>query len=107
MSFEDKDFIIRQIKQLAEGLGQFLTLNSVKEMIQYDDEEEGVLSDAEIEAILLMYNVRKIQQENDLSNETLSKELGINEGDLINLENGVKYPDPPELIALRTFTNTR
>lgn len=105
MSLEDKDFIIRQIKQVAEGLGQFLSLNSVKEMVQYDDIEEDVLSDEEIEAILLMHNVRKVQQDKNLSDEALSKELGINNGDLINLENGEKHPTTTELTVLRSFTN--
>lgn len=105
MSLEDKDFIIRQIKQVAEGLGQFLSLNSVKEMVQYDDTEEDVLSDEEIGAILLMHNVRKVQQDKNLSDEALSKELGINNGDLINLENGEKHPTTTELTVLRSFTN--
>jgi len=105
LSLEDKDFIVRQIKQIAEGLGQFLSLNSVKEMIQYDDTEEDVLSDEEIEAILLMHNVRKVQQDKNLSDEALSKELGINNGVLINLENGEKHPTTTELTVLRSFTN--
>lgn len=86
-------------------MGQFLSLNSVKEMIQYDDTEEDVLSDEEIGAILLMHNVRKVQQDKNLSDEALSKELGINNGDLINLENGEKHPTTTELTVLRSFTN--
>ncbi|GAA3013797.1 helix-turn-helix domain-containing protein [Tetragenococcus solitarius] len=85
-------------------MGQFLSLNSVKEMIQYDDTEEDVLSDEEIEAILLMHNVRKVQQDKNLSDEALSKELGINNRVLINLENGEKHPTT-ELTVLRSFTN--
>ncbi|GBD66869.1 hypothetical protein TEHN7128_1515 [Tetragenococcus halophilus subsp. halophilus] len=105
MSFEDKDFIIRQIKQLAEGIGQFLSLQSVKELIHYDNAEKDLVSDAEIEAILLMHSVRKIQQDNNLTDETVSEELGVNQDDLASLENAEKVPTPDELVSLRNFVN--
>lgn len=103
MVLEDKDFIMRQVKQLAEGMGKFLGLESIKELINYDQSEEGVLSDDEIEAIILMANVKEIQKDRKLSNKEVSKELGITEKDLDNLYNSEGYTMPSELSMLRHF----
>lgn len=39
MALEDEDFIIRQTKLLAKGLGQFLGKESVDEILQQDAEQ--------------------------------------------------------------------
>lgn len=106
LSFEDKDFIIRQIKQLAEGIGQFLSLQSVKELIHYDNAEKGLVSDEEIEAILLMHNIRKVQQDQNLTDKVISGKLEISQSDLTELENGEKVPASNELVSLRKFVNS-
>lgn len=37
MSMEEKDYIIRQAKQLAQGLGKFLDKASVNEILKQDE----------------------------------------------------------------------
>lgn len=103
MAFEEKDFIMRQIKQLAEGMGKFLGLESIKEIINYDQAEEDKLSDDEIETIILMTNLQEIQKEKRLSNEEISKELGIAEQDLEELYNSERFAAPAEHIEIRDF----
>lgn len=39
MPLEDEDFILRQVKQMAQGLGQFLSKEDVKEILQMEDEQ--------------------------------------------------------------------
>lgn len=77
MGLEDKDFILRQVQELAEGIGKFLGKESIKELVNYDQSQEGALSDEDIEAILLITTIRDIQESEGLSDEDLSNELGI------------------------------
>lgn len=103
MALEDKDFIVRQVQQLAEGIGKFLGKESIKELINYDQSQEGALTDDEIETILLMTDIKEIQENKSLSNQEVSKELGITEKDLEDLYNSDRFATPSELIALRDF----
>ncbi|MFW3578313.1 hypothetical protein [Vagococcus fluvialis] len=39
MSYEEKDWILRQIKQIAKGLGQMLGRESIKEIVNLEMSE--------------------------------------------------------------------
>ncbi len=46
MSYEEKDWLMRQIKQLAQGLGQMLGKESIKEIIallDYEAKKNGII----------------------------------------------------------------
>lgn len=103
MGLEDKDFILRQVQELAEGIGKFLGKDSIKELINYDQSQEGALSDEDIETILLVTSIRDIQESEGLSDEDLSSELGMTEQDLEKLYNNERSVTPVELEALRDF----
>lgn len=66
MALEDKDFIVRQVQQLAEGIGKFLGKESIKELIKYDQSQDGALTDDEIETILLVVDVKEIQKNKNI-----------------------------------------
>lgn len=103
MALEDKDFIVRQVQQLAEGIGKFLGKESIKELINYDQSQDDTLTDDEIETILLIIDIKEIQENKNLSNQEVAKELGITEDDLVNLYNSERFATPSELITLRNF----
>lgn len=103
MGLEDKDFVLRQVQELAEGIGKFLGKDSIKELINYDQSQEGALSDEDIETILLVTSIRDIQKSEGLSDEDLSSELGMTENDLENLYNNERSAASVELEALRDF----
>lgn len=103
MGLEDKDFILRQVQELAEGVGKFLGKDSIKELINYDQSQEGALSDEDIEAILLVTTIRDIQESQGLSDEDLSSELGMTEQDLERLYNNERSATSTELETLRDF----
>lgn len=103
MGLEDKDFVLRQVQELAEGIGKFLGKDSIKELINYDQSQEGALSDEDIEAILLVTTIRDIQESEGLSDEDLSSELGMTEQDLEKLYNNERSVTPVELETLRDF----
>lgn len=107
MGLEDKDFILRQVQELAEGIGKFLGKESIKELINYDQSQEGALSDEDIEAILLITTIRDIQESEGLSDEDLSNELGMPENGLEKLYNNERSVTPDELNALRDFVEEK
>lgn len=107
MGLEDKDFVLRQVQELAEGIGKFLGKDSIKELINYDQSQEGALSDEDIEAILLVTTIRDIQESEGWSDEDLSSELGMTEQDLEKLYNNERSATPVELKALRDFVEEK
>lgn len=107
MGLEDKDFVLRQVQELAEGIGKFLGKDSIKELINYDQSQEGALSDEDIEAILLVTTIRDIQESESLSDEDLSSELGMTEQDLEKLYNNERSVTSVELEILRDFVTEK
>lgn len=105
MALEDKDFIIRQVQQLAEGIGKFLDKESIKELIHYDQSQDETLMDDEIEMILLITDVKEIQEVNKLSQKDIARELGITEMDLEKLYNHERFADSTELKAIQEFVD--
>lgn len=103
MSIEDQDFIIRQVQQLAKGLGKFLGLDAIKEILQLEQTEDGKLADEEIETILLVTNIEEIQLNRGLTFEELSKETSLSPEVIKGLVSNKRFADENELIKLRSF----
>lgn len=49
MGMEEKDYIMRQAKQLAQGLGKFLNQDSVNEILKQDQKIDKKSSDRSTE----------------------------------------------------------
>ncbi|WP_240488061.1 hypothetical protein [Enterococcus ureasiticus] len=49
MGVEDKDFIMRQIKQLGEGLGTFLGKEDVDKILSFGEDAEKEIEDSSLE----------------------------------------------------------
>lgn len=107
MSLEEKDFILRQVKQIAVSMGRLLSLASIKELINYESSVDEILSDEEIECIILISNLREIQEKEQLTDEFISKHIGIDINDLSDLENGLRSPTVAELNSIRLFVSSR
>ncbi|MER2295397.1 MAG: hypothetical protein ABS913_08760 [Desemzia incerta] len=103
MGLEDKDFILRQVQELAEGIGKFLGKDSIKELINYDQSQEGALTNEDIETILLVTTIRDIQESEGMSDKDISTALGMTERDLDDLYNNERSVTAVELEALRDF----
>ena len=54
MSYEEKDWILRQIKQIAAGLGRMLSRESVMEIINLESGIADSLTNEELDDILLL-----------------------------------------------------
>lgn len=103
MALEDKDFILRQVKTLAKGLGMLLSKESLKELINYQASEEESLSDEVIQQIILLADV---QRQGELLNMTpvqLAQELGMEPTRWLDLIKGDALPTPAEADCLLHF----
>ncbi|WYK02323.1 hypothetical protein A5821_003466 [Enterococcus sp. 7F3_DIV0205] len=59
MGVEDKDFIMRQIKQLGEGLGTFLGKEDVDKILSFGEDAEKEVEDSSFEKKQKLADVAK------------------------------------------------
>lgn len=84
---EEKDFIMRQVKQVAKNLGSFLSKESLKEFLHYDLSNQESLSDREIEQILLISSLKETITMNQLSETFVESETGLSAIDIEKAHN--------------------
>ncbi|MGL5686213.1 MAG: hypothetical protein ACRCXQ_10515 [Vagococcus fluvialis] len=101
MSYEEKDWILRQIKQIAKGLGQMLGRESIKEIVNLEMSESEQLSDEELDDILLLLDVEeKVKQP-----KQIEKLTGIKEDRFQELVKDYSLLTEEERIVLKKYTN--
>ncbi|MEQ7217347.1 hypothetical protein ABQD64_02750 [Vagococcus fluvialis] len=101
MSYEEKDWILRQIKQIAKGLGQMLGRESIKEIVNLEMSESEQLSDEELDDILLLLDVEeKVKQPRQIEELTGTKEDRFQE-----LVKDYSLLTEEERIVLKKYTN--
>lgn len=101
MSYEEKDWILRQIKQIAKGLGQMLGRESIKEIVNLEMSESEQLSDEELDDILLLLDVEeKVKQPKQIEELT-----GIKEDRFKELVKDYSLLTEEERIVLKKYTN--
>lgn len=83
----EKDFIMRQIKQIAKNFGSFLSKESLKEFINYDQSSEESLTDQEIDQILLISSLKEAIQMNQLSEKLVESETGFSAEEIEHAHN--------------------
>lgn len=77
MTYYERDYLMRQIEQLAKGLGRFMSLSAVKEIIGQDEIEAGGLSQEEVNSLIVMNQLENFMNQRNLSNAQISRALGI------------------------------
>lgn len=105
MALQDEDFIIRQVQQLAKGLGKFMGLEGIKDILQFEQSEDGELTDDQIETIVLMTHIEEIQTNKDLTLNALSQELRLKPEDINALYANERFATEEELERLRTYVD--
>lgn len=103
MSLQDQDFIIRQVQQLAKGLGRFMGLEGIKDILQFEQTEDGELTDDQIETIVLITHIEEIQTNKDLSIHALSQEIRIKPEDINALYANERFATESELEKMRLY----
>lgn len=83
----EKDFLMRQIKEMAKNLGSFLSKESIKEFIDYDRSSQESLSDKEIDQILLISSLKETIRNNQLSEDFVKSKTEFNSDEIEKAHN--------------------
>lgn len=77
MPIEDQDFIMRQLKGYAKGIGVLLDIKSLKELLKLEFSVDDDVSDREIESIIYTARIENYINTRLLSQMELEKLLDL------------------------------
>lgn len=75
--YDENDYIMKQIKSMVRGLGKFMGLEQIKELLQLSDDQQGTITDLELETIIVISKLEIIIANKEISIDELSDELMI------------------------------
>lgn len=107
MSLEDQDYIMRQIQLFAKGIGKFLDIFSIKEILKSEYSIKDEMTDREIESIVYMVRIEEIQAARSLTAEEMSRELGIDPERLTVLLNNEEIAKEVELSRIIEYVEDK
>lgn len=101
--YEEKDWIMSQIKQIAKSLGNMLSKDSIKEILKFEQSDMQDISDEDIEKIISIIDITNKQKKLNLTESELVQTLGIDETkwNEINIQN--RMPDDKEYDLIKIF----
>ena len=76
--YDENDYIMSQIKSMVRGLGKFMGLEQIKELLQLTDDQQGDITDLELETIITVSKLEIILANKDNSLNYLISEMNIN-----------------------------
>lgn len=76
--YDENDYIMSQIKSMVRGLGKFMGLEQIKELLQLTDDQQGDITDLELETIITVSKLEIILTNKDNSLNYLISEMNIN-----------------------------
>lgn len=76
--YDENDYIMSQIKSMVRGLGKFMGLEQIKELLQLTDDQQGDITDLELETIIAVSKLKIILANKVNSLNHLISEININ-----------------------------
>ena len=76
--YDENDYIMNQIKSMVRGLGKFMGLEQIKELLQLTDDQQGDITDLELETIITVSKLDIILANKENSLNHLISEININ-----------------------------
>ena len=76
--YDENDYIMNQIKSMVRGLGKFMGLEQIKELLQLTDDQQGDITDLELETIIAVSKLEIILANKVNSLNHLISEININ-----------------------------
>ena len=76
--YDENDYIMSQIKSMVRGLGKFMGLEQIKELLQLTDDQQGNITDLELETIITVSKLEIILANKENSLNHLISEININ-----------------------------
>lgn len=101
--YEENDYIMRQIKSMIKGLGKFMGLQQIKELLQIDEVQQESMTDEELETIIAVSKIELIMTNRTMSELELADKLNIATERVIKLVNNETIATQEELNQLNVF----
>lgn len=77
MDFEDRDYIMRQMKVMAKGIGVLLEISSLKELLKLEFSADDNLTDPEIEFVIYSARVEELLDRGFLTMDELAQAMDV------------------------------
>lgn len=101
--FEEDDYVIRQIKAMVKGLGKFMGLEQIKELLQLNDNQQESITDNELESIIAASKLEIIIVTKTITTEELADELNIGSNHLKKILDNEIVANEEELDQMNQF----
>lgn len=103
MDNEDKDFIMRQIRTFAMGLGALLSKDSLRDFIEYKHYDSKVVSDADLDDLVAFAEFQTGLRQAQASLPTVAKTVGMSLDRLQALLQNREIPTDEETTAIKAY----
>lgn len=101
--YDENDYIMKQIKSMVRGLGKFMGLEQIKELLQLSGDQQGDITDLELETIIAISKMEIILADKDVSLDSLLDEIEINQERMKMLMNHETAATQEELDQLNNY----
>ena len=103
--YEENDYIMRQIKAMVRGLGKFMGLEQIKDLLQLNEDQQVSMTDKELETIIAVSKLELILANSHVAVNELAVKTDINEERLQKLLDNKVIATEQELEKLNAFIN--
>lgn len=103
--YEENDYIMRQIKAMVRGLGKFMGLEQIKDLLQLSEDQQITMTDRELETIIAVSKIELILANSSVTINDLVIEANIDEEQLQKFLNTEVIASEQELNQLNNFIN--
>ncbi|WP_155828557.1 hypothetical protein [Schleiferilactobacillus shenzhenensis] len=103
MDNEDKDFIMRQIRTFAMGLGALLSKDSLRDFIEYKHYDSKVVSDGDLDDLVAFAEFQTGLHQAQASLPTVAKTVGMSLERLQALLQNREIPTDEEMTAIKAY----
>lgn len=101
--FEEKDWFMRQVRHVAEGLSSMVSKETIKDLLNFEQQAEQQLSDEDIEKIILVVQVNQKAHKLNLNEAELHASLNLELETWERINKQHEIPDEESATKLRLF----
>jgi glucosamine 6-phosphate synthetase-like amidotransferase/phosphosugar isomerase protein len=103
MNTEDKDWLMRQVRAFATGLGALLSKDSLRDFLEYKHYDSAIITDDDLDALIVYAQFQRLAEAGQLSAADLAAASGIAADRLAAFTKGTALPTTAEQRQMQEF----
>ncbi|MFT9039922.1 hypothetical protein [Schleiferilactobacillus harbinensis] len=103
MNTEDKDWLMRQVRAFATGLGALLSKDSLRDFLEYKHYDSAIITDDDLDALIVYAQFQRLAEARQLSAADLAAASGIAADRLAAFIKGTALPTTAEQRQMQEF----